>query len=281
MKTRVKEFDEYLAILGIEFQHPNLETLNEIVYQHIRKFPFENISKLYYRKHLGRMHLPSLEQFLSGNQRFKLGGTCYTVNYYLFQLLSYLGYKVKLCGADMSRTNAHLAITAKINGQDYLVDVGYAAPFYKSIPLDNKHDEEISYGMDRFVISPRDEKNGNKLTLYRRGKIKDGYYLKPAQRHIEDFNLRIIESFNTRSTFLNSLLLAKCMGSSFISVHNFQLIISQKEDYFVEFLPSAEKLVETIEQVFGIPKDITKDALCDLQSFSDAWDGLGCSGDTF
>ena len=122
-------FEDYLNLLGVQRREPGIEALSEIVQAHLTRIPFENISKLYYKKQLGLRSLPSLELFLDGIERFHFGGTCYTNNYYFGQLLANLGYETKLCGADMSNPDVHLVNMVTVEKRQYLVDVGYAAPF--------------------------------------------------------------------------------------------------------------------------------------------------------
>jgi hypothetical protein len=43
--------DHYLTILGVVQREPSLEALRELLAVHLTRIPFENISKLYYRKH--------------------------------------------------------------------------------------------------------------------------------------------------------------------------------------------------------------------------------------
>lgn len=280
MKFTNKDLEDYIELLEVDFQSPDLTNLERIVHQQFCKIPFENISKLFYRKCFGLVQIPDLHQFIKGNKEHSLGGTCYSNNYYLYMLLKYLGYKVKLCGADMDRINAHIAIVVQVHGQEYLVDVGYAAPFFKPILLDSPSDQEILYGMDKFVVSPKDEKKGTRISMYRRNQFKNGYYLKPARRQITDFNLRIVESFNSSSTFLNSLLIAKMIAGKYICVHDFQVITTTENDFFIEIIMSEKELVGLIEEKFGIPAAFSRDAIKDIQSFSDAWDvKIGLKGE--
>ncbi len=74
--------DRYLDAQGVPRRRPSLDALCEIVQAHLLRVPFENISKLYYKKHLGLRGLPSLELFLDGIERCHFGGTCYANNYY-------------------------------------------------------------------------------------------------------------------------------------------------------------------------------------------------------
>lgn len=82
--------ERYLNLLGVQRRKPSLDALCELVQAHLMRVPFENISKLYYKKHQGLRGLRSLELFLDGIERFHFGGTCYTNNYYLCWSVSFL-----------------------------------------------------------------------------------------------------------------------------------------------------------------------------------------------
>ena len=116
-------FDRYLNILGVSRKEPSITALYEIVTAHLTKVPFENISKLLYKKQ-GLKNIPDLSVYLDGIEKFNFGGTCYSNNYYLYLLLKYVGYDLKLCGADMKNPDVHIVSMLKIGGRDFIVDCG-------------------------------------------------------------------------------------------------------------------------------------------------------------
>src|SRR5512143_789806 len=95
-------YADYLRLLGLRPRVPSLEALTELTGAHLVRVPFENVSKLYY----------------------------------LYRLLENLGYRVRLCGADMSRPDVHLVIVVTVEGHEYVVDGGYGAPFLAPLPRD-------------------------------------------------------------------------------------------------------------------------------------------------
>ncbi len=141
--------------------------------------PFENISKLYNRKHLGLAGLPSLQLYLDGIERYHFGGTCYANNFHFYSLLSTLGYSVKLCAADMTNPDVHMVIMVNVDGREYLVDGGYGAPFLSPMPRDLANDYVVELGRDRYVLKTQDDHGRSRLELYRDGQQKHGYVAKP------------------------------------------------------------------------------------------------------
>ena len=101
-------FERFLHLLGVNRRKPCSGALDELVTAYMMRVPFENVSKLYYMKRYGLRGLPNLEQYLEGIELYNFGGTCYSNNYYLHLLLTYLGYDVMLCGADMFDPDVHV-----------------------------------------------------------------------------------------------------------------------------------------------------------------------------
>ena len=141
-------FVRYLRLLGIEKQRPDFEYLKEIVKAHVLKIPFENISKLYFYKRINLKKLIDFELYLDGIEKYGFGGTCYANNFYLNQLLSWLGYNIKLCGADMKNPDVHIVSVVNIENREFLIDTGYAAPFSEPIPLNLLNDYIIDMGKE-------------------------------------------------------------------------------------------------------------------------------------
>lgn len=262
--------EQYLRLLGVTRRKPSFEALSDLVFAHLTRVPFENISKLYRWKRQGLAALPALQQFLDGIEQCHFGGTCYTNNFHFYTLLSALEYEVKLCSADMATPDVHMASIVRVGGHDYLVDTGYAAPFLAPIPLDLKNDYVIHLGRDRYVLKPRDELGQSRLELYREGKLKHGYLLKPQPRRIEDFQVVIADSFGPNATFLNSILMARFWRGSSVVIHNFTMIESWGQEWSQRSLRQQE-VATTIYNQFGIPSAIAGVAIEGLRDFQDAW----------
>jgi arylamine N-acetyltransferase len=267
----LKIFDRYLRILGLTKRNPGREALSELVAAHLTRVPFENVSKLYYRKREGRRSLLELEHYLDGIERYNFGGTCYSNNYYLHLLLVHLGYEVKLCGADMNNPDVHLVNIVSVEGREFLVDVGYAAPFMKPLPRDLDHDFEIRLGRDRCVLKPRDKAGCSRLELYRDGELKHGYIAKPIPRGIEHFAGVIEHSYTNEATFMNALLLIRFYRNYSFAIHNLTLIESRGREFNICKLTNRNELSHVIEKHFGILREIAAEAVAEINIFDDAW----------
>jgi N-hydroxyarylamine O-acetyltransferase len=265
-------FHRFLKLLGAKTAGPSMHFLTHLINAHQSVVPFENISKLYYRDRFNQKGIPSLLQYLDGISGYHFGGTCYANNYYFFRLLEFLGFSVKLCAADIKRPGTHMVVLVTIDKQDYLVDVGYAAPFNFPVPLNLATDYTIRYGRDEYLFKSRDKKGCTRLEMLRNGAYKHGYLVRPESRNIDDFSIVISESFRPDATFFRSLLLTKFISGRFCILHNMQYTESTVTGSNSVELQSKDELVELVENRFQIPSDITGKLLMDPDLSGDAWD---------
>jgi arylamine N-acetyltransferase len=262
----------YLNLLGVPPREPGLAALTELVEAHLVRVPFENLSKLYRRRCFGMTGIPDLATFLDGIDRDHFGGTCYANNYHLHRLLKRLGYRVELCGADMSRPDVHLVNIVTLAGRRYLVDGGYGAPFLAPLPLDLREDLEIVLGPERYLLKPKDADGRSRMEMYREGRLKHTYTVNPAGRSIEGFRTVIEESFSDGATFMNALVIARFWPGRSVVLHNLTLVESDGTTFGVQRLARPADLPELIEERFGIAADITRGVLDGLALSRDAWE---------
>lgn len=153
----------YLKCLQAERKTPSHDELRSLVHRHLHRFPFENVSKFHYylQGGSGLQWVPSLETFLDEFERNGLGGNCYILNAHFGSLLQSLGYEVELVRA--TGGNTHLANRVAVEGRMYYVDVGYGAPLFEPLSLEeeprfNRCGEEVEIirlEADRFLIDRR------------------------------------------------------------------------------------------------------------------------------
>ncbi|MBC8319497.1 MAG: arylamine N-acetyltransferase [Bacteroidetes bacterium] len=263
-------FLRYLRLLEIQKQRPSFEYLKKIVRAQISKIPFENISKLYYKKHFNLKQLIDFELYLDGIEKYGFGGTCYSNNFYLNQLLSWLGYEIKLCGADMKNPDVHLVNIVNIENREFLVDTGYAAPFSEPLPIDLLYDYTIHMGLDRYIVKPKTNHN-SQIELYRNGELKHGYKINPGARNIGEFQQVIENSFKASATFMNALLLTRFDNNNFVVIHNRTIIETYGKVMKKNSLGSVEQLASVINDRFNIPEAIVIESIAGLQMHKNGW----------
>ncbi len=255
----------HLDVLRVGRRPPGLEALTELTAAHLTRVPFENVSKLLRFRRSGFRGIPELEPYLDDIERFRLGGTCYANNLHLNRLLGALGYDVRLCGADMSRPDVHVANVVRLEGREYLVDAGYAAPFLEPMPLDLDRDQEIALGGERYVLKPRGADGRWRLDHHRDGRPLHGYTLNPKPRRVEEFAGVIEESFAPEATFMNALTIVRFFPGRSLALRNLKLVEAEGDRTRIVHFPDAAPLPVLIEERFGIPRALVAEALAGLK----------------
>lgn len=261
-----ERFERYRRLLGVPGGSADLETLRAIVRAQLERAPFENISKLWSVRRFGRRAMPTLERYLDGIEKYGFGGTCYTNNFHLWTLLQHLGFDVSLCGADMpGGTDVHVVILVHLEERDYLVDTGYAAPFYEPMPVDSTSDLAITFGRDHYVLRPRDAQGRSRVDHFRGGERIHGYVAKPIPRRIDHFEEVIRASYADSATFMNALALVRFFDDrTSVALYNDSLIHSATDTFTIDRLPDRDAIAHAIECHFDIRLEIVREATAGL-----------------
>ncbi len=262
----------YLGVLGVRPAAPSHASLCELVRAQVTHVPFENISKLLYRRRLGLREVPDLELYLEGIRAHHLGGTCYPNGFHFCTLLRALDYDAALCGAAMrSGEDVHVAITVALAGREWLVDVGYGAPFLAPLPRDAKDDVVVGFGRDRYVLKPRDPSGRSRLEMYRGGELLHGYVVNPAPRAIAHFRSVVRDSFRDAAPFMNAVVAIRHGEDASVAIHNLEVVRSTRDAWSAAWLADRTALVEALASEFGIPSAITREAITGLELGGDVY----------
>jgi arylamine N-acetyltransferase len=262
-------FDKYLKLIGVEADAPSYKLLCRIVKAHLIKIPFENISKLLIKKQ-ERNNLPSFAEFLYGIEKYNFGGTCYANNYYLYLLLEHLGFDVKLCGADMKNPDVHLISIVNIDGKEYIVDVGYAAPFLKPLPRDLKTNYVLKRGNEKYIVKTKDKKGKTEVEQYYNNKLQHWYTAKPQPRKIEEFRNVIENSYDDDATFMNAIRAVRFTENGSVSLKNFMLTETNGTNVITTKI-SRYEIPGAVFEKFGMPENLVKEALESIKEIKDIY----------
>jgi len=253
--------ERYCRLLGVAPAAATLELLQRLVRAQLMRFPFENLSKLYGVRRLGLCEMPTLERYLDEMERFSFGGTCYPNNIHFWSLLRELGFDAALCGADMrGGPDVHVVIFVRLEQRDYLVDVGYGAPFYEPLPRDATQDHVISFGGERYVLRPRDRHGRSQVDHYRDGKLIHGYLAKPTSRQPDHFEEVVRASYADSAIFMNALRMIRFLHGRSVSISNDSLIERCAGEVSIVKLPHMNAVVDAVEQQFGMPRELVEQA---------------------
>jgi arylamine N-acetyltransferase len=270
MTESSKLFERYLNLLGINKSKPDFDFLIRIVKAHLVKVPFENISKLLYNKK-GMKNIPRLPEYLDGIEKYNFGGTCYVNNYYLYLLLQHLGFEIKLCGADMKKPDVHLISIVTVEKKEFIIDCGYAAPFFEPLPKDLKVDYIINFGNERYIVKPKDEKGVTKVEQYLNNELQHWYTAKPQPRKIEEFKKVIKDSYSDDAVFMNAIRITKFTGTESLVLKNLQYIeVSGKNSSSLQL--RIDEIPEFVEKIFGMPANLVREAAGTIKELKNIYD---------
>lgn len=136
-------FAPYLKRIDAVAAPPSLENLRTLQEKHLQHVPFETLSL-----HLGEPIDLSPDRLLNKIVDRKRGGFCYELNRAFAGLLEHLGYGVQFimtrpfkADGELAPPFAHLALKVQLDGQDFLVDVGFNDGSVHPFPLVEGHIE--------------------------------------------------------------------------------------------------------------------------------------------
>lgn len=254
----------YLRLLGFDEPPSGVEGLRSLVVRQVCCVPFENISKLMMYGRERRARLTGLPEYLDGIEFHDFGGTCYTANPYFAQLLAALDYDVDLLAASMRTPNVHTCIRVRMEGKEYHVDVGYAAPFRQPIPLD-RLPLEIHDGSDRYVVGRSED--GGELTIGAfsgRDRIH-GYRVHDKPLTIDFFEQTILHSYLPSKTFMTCLRVARFSEQGSVHLRNCFLTINDGRDQTTRQLGKLSELEETFAGPLAMPRCPVREAVAVLE----------------
>ncbi|MGN9908365.1 arylamine N-acetyltransferase family protein [Phytohabitans sp. LJ34] len=145
--------DDYLARIGVDRPPSGLDGLRVLQRAHLGTVPFENLSV-----HLGEpIDLTALPDKIVTRRR---GGFCYELNGAFAALLTALGYTVSLHqarvwgGKRWGPPFDHLALRVAVDGEPWLVDVGFGRFAHHPLSLASRAPQPDPGGS--FVVVDRD-----------------------------------------------------------------------------------------------------------------------------
>lgn len=159
---------DYLERLGFKGKPKmDLSTLKKLHVSHLYKIPFENLDI-----HNNKQIILNIERFLKKVIINRRGGFCYELNGSFKWLLEQIGFNSYFISCSVflkeksrfSEYFSHIAIIVLINGEKWLVDVGFGHSFIA--PLKIQFEETVSEkGINYNFVKESDE-----IVLYRREK---------------------------------------------------------------------------------------------------------------
>jgi arylamine N-acetyltransferase len=209
-----------------------------------------------------------LAEFLDGIEFRDLGGTCYTINPYLTELLRELGYDVELLGADMSQANVHTCIRVHVDGVAYHVDAGFAAPFREPVRLDTLP-AAVKEGDNRYLFS-RDANGGVRLDMISDTEMAAKYLAHDPPRTREFFDPVAMESYSPNATFMQRLRISRIFEGHSVDLIGRRLYRHEAGRTAVVELASMGELKAAVAGPLGMPRCPVEEAIAVLERVTGA-----------
>ncbi len=178
----------YLKRIGIEDENISLNSASLTLLQrkHLINVPFENLDI-----HRKRKITLDTKKFYEKIVNKKRGGFCYELNGLFYDLLNELGFESKIIaarvynGKDFGAEYDHLAILTKVDGKNYLVDVGFGD--FTAAPLEFILDVEQKDSNGTFLIRRFDHEYFE-IVKKDDGKWESEYIFKDSARDLAEFS---------------------------------------------------------------------------------------------
>ena len=241
---------------------PTLFFLQKIVQQFAR-LPYENISKIiklndHWNQPFAKIRLP--EEVLEDHITRNLGGTCFSLTYFLQTILTQSGFECYPVMADMrAGKNIHCCLIVIIDSTKYLVDPGYLL----TEPIEINPSKPKYYHSEFTGVELRSDVQSQSYGLFTFNKndTKWRYRIQDRPTSAEEFLQHWLDSFQRNS--MHGICLTKIVKDGMIYVHkNFmrETTFQGKKNINIKTNYHA-----VINERFGIDKQIIEQAQASLE----------------
>ena len=244
--------EDFKKIFGVNETDSSLNHVSSILGR-FAKIPYENLSKiLKLNSEMGGNPYRFPDEIIDDYHRFRLGGTCFSLTFFLKSILDYYGYKTYIVMANMGTVkDSHCALVLKYNSETYLLDPGYLLhrPLLMSDPINNDVNQKNPSGL---LLNK--EQGLYSLWTMQGAKSKMRYSFNDTPTAIGRFVELWGRSFHWRT--MHGICLSRRDKEGFCYLHNHYLkregtAKSEKGNF-------SEDIGTVVNRVFGIPVDIVE-----------------------
>ena len=248
---------DYLRYFDIsEKGRPGLTKLAEILQAFIN-IPYENLSKIikYHQYHQDLASLRMPDEVWEAYKRHRLGGTCFSLTFFLLVILDYLHYS---CYPVMARMKAgpnhHCALVVEHGGEHYLVDPGYALDV--PMPFLHRRERVFRTAHSGVEIRPGEVQAHYHVFTFNRQGSQWRYEFADVPTPPDRFLQHWLESFTWNG--MHGLCLTKIQKDTLYFVHNYfmrEANAAYKKNHNLK-----RNREEVIRSLFGIDPKIVQRA---------------------
>ncbi len=249
----VKYFNDYFKL---NVTRPDVTSLQAIL-EKFSALPYENISKIIKLSQTWdkkeKIRLP--DEVMDQHANFLLGGTCFSLTFFLETILMFHGYSCYPVTADMKAgRNIHCAIIVTMNHRKYLVDPGYLLNTPMEINPEKPRIYRTPHTGVELVFNPQLQQY--QLFTFNKENLTWRYNFIDRTCPPDDFLMHWEASF-TRPA-MHGICLTKIQKDGYIFIHkNFmrETTHSSKKNYNIK-----QNYHSTIHNIFGIDKQLIERA---------------------
>lgn len=240
----------------------NMEVLQEIL-AGFANLPYENLSKIIKFNRSGengaqRLRLP--EEVIEDHLRWRLGGTCFSLTFYLQAILLHHGYACYAVMGDMrAGRNIHCAMVVILDGVKHLVDPGYLLRQPMALDPAKPRLYHTEFTGVELRFDPLNE--AYDVFTFNRQEMKWRYRFADRPTPPEEFLAHWQASFHRNS--MHGLCLTRATEDELIFIHKDFMRITSLEGK--RNVPIKRNYHETIQQLFGIAPEYVEHALAALR----------------
>jgi arylamine N-acetyltransferase len=262
---------QFQKFFSISTKNPDLDYLSEIL-SSFSRLPYENISKIIKRhRHFEgfeKIRLP--DEVMEDHARYRLGGTCFSLTYFLQTILHHQGFPCYPVMADMHwGENVHCAIVVPFGGSKYLVDPGYL--LNQPVELTSEKPRIFHSDNTGVELAFHPEEQFYHIYTFNRQQIKWRYRFKDRPVPQDEFLHFWLDSFGWNS--MHGLCLTKVEKGRMVYIHkNYmrQTTFDGKQNFNIR-----QNYHETIRDIFGIDPKLVEEAKSALEANLDREKELG------
>lgn len=252
---------EFLKRMNLRIAEPSLEQL-EMIASRFSELPYENVSKIIKWNGLnGAIQFRLPDEVLNDHRQWNLGGTCFSLTYFLLEILAYCGYDCQPIMGDMKwGENVHCAILVRKDERDYLIDPGYLIHQPLRISKDTITRRLTPHSGIEIRFVPEVERYD--LYTFRNGQFTWRYRFTANPVPMDEFAQHWIGSFSKPT--MNGICLTRTENEEMIYIHNDFVKITRPER--IQRAKSFDTTEKLIVQKFGIPLKFIEEARSALAS---------------
>jgi len=266
-KININPGDHKQAVLSfvnffkIKAKSPALYYLEELL-THFSGLPYENISKIVKLHHdftsPERIRLP--EEVMEDFARFHLGGTCFSLTFFLQSILTIQGFQCYPVIASMrNRLNAHCALIVLLDQKKYLIDPGYLLTKPMEIHKDHPRFYRTPHSGVELIFNQNNEHYF--LCTFDRKQTKWRYCFRDDPVPPEIFLSYWYDSFYKSS--MHDICLTKIRNDGMVYMHKDLLQITTFEGKQKEKIK--ENYHAIVHNIFGIDPVLVEQALTSIK----------------